>query len=56
MNTLNGQIFKEMLESGCNNLTNQKKEIDARNVFPVPTSPQSSSPAPRLRMAGNCST
>ena len=36
MNTLNGQIFKEMLESGCNNLTNQKKEIDARNVFPVP--------------------
>lgn len=36
MNTLNGQIFKDMLESGCNNLTNQKKEIDARNVFPVP--------------------
>lgn len=36
MNTLNGQIFKEMLLSGNNNLSNQKKEIDARNVFPVP--------------------
>ena len=36
MNTINGQIFKEMLESGNNNLSNQKKEVDARNVFPVP--------------------
>ena len=36
MNTVNGKIFKEMLASGCSNLSNQKKEVDARNVFPVP--------------------
>ncbi len=36
MSTINGKLFKGMLESGCNNLSNQKKEIDARNVFPVP--------------------
>ncbi len=36
MSTVNGKLFKGMLESGCNNLSNQKKEIDARNVFPVP--------------------
>ena len=33
---INGQIFKQILESGCNNLRNEKKAIDARNVFPVP--------------------
>lgn len=36
MEMINGHIFKEMLESGCNNLHNEKKAIDARNVFPVP--------------------
>lgn len=36
MEMINGQLFKEMLESGANNLNNQKKEVDAKNVFPVP--------------------
>ena len=36
MDTINGAIFREMLESGCNNLNNRKKEVDALNVFPVP--------------------
>ena len=36
MEMINGQIFKQILESGCNNLRNEKKAIDARNVFPVP--------------------
>ena len=29
-------VFKGMLESGCNNLNGNKKEVDALNVFPVP--------------------
>lgn len=36
MEMINGKLFKEMLESGANNLSNQKKEVDAKNVFPVP--------------------
>ena len=36
MNSINGKIFKGMLESGNNNLTGQKKDVDALNVFPVP--------------------
>lgn len=36
MNTINGKLFKEMLESGANLLTNKFSEIDALNVFPVP--------------------
>lgn len=36
MEMINGKLLKEMLESGCNNLNNQKKEVDAKNVFPVP--------------------
>ena len=36
MQTMNGSVFLGMLESGCNNLNNRKKEIDALNVFPVP--------------------
>lgn len=36
MNTLNGIIFKEMLQSGAANLNNKHAEIDALNVFPVP--------------------
>ena len=36
MNTINGQVLKAMLESGCNNLNNKKNEVDALNVFPVP--------------------
>lgn len=36
MNTINGQVLKAMLESGCNNLNNKKSEVDALNVFPVP--------------------
>ncbi len=36
MDRMNGKQLKEMLESGCNNLNNRKKEIDALNVFPVP--------------------
>ena len=33
---INGKQFREMLESGCNNLNNHKNEVDALNVFPVP--------------------
>lgn len=33
---INGLLFKQMLESGANNLTNKFPEIDALNVFPVP--------------------
>lgn len=33
---INGILFKQMLESGANNLTNKFPEIDALNVFPVP--------------------
>ncbi len=36
MSTINGQLFKQMLESGANHLTNKFPEIDALNVFPVP--------------------
>lgn len=36
MERMNGKQFKEMLESGCNNLNNHKKDVDALNVFPVP--------------------
>lgn len=36
MEKINGVIFKQMLESGANNLTNQFSRIDALNVFPVP--------------------
>ena len=36
MMTINGQVLKAMLESGCNNLNNKKSEVDALNVFPVP--------------------
>lgn len=34
--TLNGEVFKHLIESGANHLTNQYQEIDALNVFPVP--------------------
>lgn len=33
---INGLLFKQMLESGANHLTNKFPEIDALNVFPVP--------------------
>ena len=36
MKTLNAKNFLSMLQSGANNLTNQHREIDALNVFPVP--------------------
>lgn len=36
MNTLNASLFKSMLISGANNLTNHHREVDALNVFPVP--------------------
>lgn len=36
MKTLNSINFLAMLKSGANNLTNQHREIDALNVFPVP--------------------
>ncbi len=36
MEMMNGQLFKKMLESGANHLTNKYTEIDALNVFPVP--------------------
>lgn len=36
MDMINGLLFKQMLESGANNLTNKFPEIDALNVFPVP--------------------
>ena len=36
MKTINGQILKDMLVSGSNNLYNHYPEIDALNVFPVP--------------------
>ncbi len=36
MNTINGTLMKQMLESGANHLTNHFPEIDALNVFPVP--------------------
>lgn len=33
---INSKVFREMLESGSNNLMNQFSRIDALNVFPVP--------------------
>ena len=36
MENINGLLFKQMLESGANNLMNQYTRIDALNVFPVP--------------------
>ncbi len=36
METINGKLFKEMLESGMNSLGNQQEKINALNVFPVP--------------------
>ena len=36
MDKINGKIFKEMIESGANNLSNHFVEIDTLNVFPVP--------------------
>lgn len=36
MDRINGQLLKDMLASGMNNLLNHSGEIDALNVFPVP--------------------
>lgn len=36
MEKINGIVFKQMLESGANNLANKFAQIDALNVFPVP--------------------
>lgn len=36
METINGSLFKDMLASGANLLSNKFSEIDALNVFPVP--------------------
>lgn len=36
MKSINGQQFKQMLQSGAANLSNHHAEIDALNVFPVP--------------------
>ena len=36
MKTINGQMLKQMLISGGNNLYNHYPEVDALNVFPVP--------------------
>ena len=36
METINGMMLKQMLESGMNHLSNRAAESDALNVFPVP--------------------
>ena len=36
MKTIDGQIFKNMVISGSNNLYNSYPEVDALNVFPIP--------------------
>jgi len=36
MKTIDGQLLKQMIISGANNLFNHYPEIDALNVFPVP--------------------
>ena len=36
MKYINGQLFKQMLQSGAANLSNHHAEIDALNVLPVP--------------------
>ena len=35
-NSVNGKLFKHMMTNGAINLSNNHKEIDALNVFPVP--------------------
>ena len=36
MERVSGKLFKDMLASGMNNLTNHSAEVDSLNVFPVP--------------------
>lgn len=36
MERISGRLFKDMLASGMNNLTNHSAEVDSLNVFPVP--------------------
>lgn len=36
MERISGKLFKDMLTSGMNNLTNHSAEVDSLNVFPVP--------------------
>ena len=36
MERISGKLFKDMLASGMNNLTNHSTEVDSLNVFPVP--------------------
>ncbi len=36
MESINTLLFRQMIESGANNLANQHQEINALNVFPVP--------------------
>ena len=36
MERISGKLFKDMLSSGMNNLTNHSAEVDSLNVFPVP--------------------
>ena len=36
MEKISGKLFKDMLASGMNNLTNHSAEVDSLNVFPVP--------------------
>ncbi len=36
MKRINAEVFKAMLKSGAANLSNNQREIDALNVFPVP--------------------
>ncbi|MDD2591376.1 MAG: DAK2 domain-containing protein [Erysipelotrichaceae bacterium] len=36
MEKLNGKLFRAMLENGSNNLANNRFDVDALNVFPVP--------------------
>lgn len=36
INTIDGNVFAQMMISGANNLYNHKKEVDDLNVFPVP--------------------
>lgn len=36
INTLNGNVFAQMIISGANNLYNNRKMVDELNVFPVP--------------------
>ncbi len=36
LKTINVELMKSMLESGSNNLSNHKEEVNSLNVFPVP--------------------